>query len=259
MEKKYSRKDLLKEIIRYRFLDIIILSLLLFLFYIPTLFITLFIEGTFFNVPNIFNNLIIYFFDILSFMIMGLGFSGAFYFAKKLCFQEGASIRRDFFDGVFKNLKMSLILFFILGFIYGGIHYLSSAFFEMNVFSPTLEYIILGVLYAFFIIIFISICYTFTQGMIYEDKLSKLFINGIKFSIGNFFKSILVLLLLSPLAILEFFNNEIIIGICFIVLAFFLFGLFIICFTLISHDLFDKTINKKQYPQLIGKGLRKDD
>lgn len=254
-----TRKELLKDILRYRFLDIVVLSLLMGLVFVVRIVLILFVETTFLSEVNIFNSLIKYVLNIISFIIFFLGLGGAFYFTKKLAWSEGSNIRRDFFEGVFKNAKKSVLSGIILGFIYGGIHLLGDFFSVTSVFSYQVEYVFLGISYAFFILLACACFYVLTQSMIYEDKFIHLFINGIKFSLGNGLKTILCLLLLFPLILIEFFNNEIVFLIAFCLLVFFLFGLFIISFTLISHELFDKTINAKQYQEIIKKGLKKDE
>lgn len=254
-----TRKELLKDILKYRFLDVVVLSLLMGLFFLIRIVLIFFAESTFFSEINLFNGLVKYVLNIISFILFFLGLGGAFFFAKKLVWSEGSNLRRDFFEGVFKNAKKTVLSGFILGFIYGGIHLLGDFFSVSNVFSNQTEFVFLGISYAFFLLMSGAIFYVLTQCMIYEERFFHLWTNGLKFCLGNGLKTLLCLLLLFPFLLIEFFNNEIIFLISFCLLVFLLFGLFVICFTLISHELFDHTINARQYPDLIKKGLKKDE
>ena len=47
-------------------------------------------------------------------MIFGLGITGALYYCKRLAWQEGANVTSDLFYGIGKNIKHSLLTFFLL-------------------------------------------------------------------------------------------------------------------------------------------------
>ena len=112
-----TRFEVLGDRLKTRFFDFVWLSFLTFIFIIPL--IGWIITCNYVFVPQITNenfllmSLLIYLPYIPLGMVFGLGISGALYFSKRLAWGEGSNVMSDFFYGLRKNIKFSLISFFI--------------------------------------------------------------------------------------------------------------------------------------------------
>ena len=111
-----TRVELLKDIIRYRFFDLVYTSLYITIFFLPALFWILFVNFTpLAEFDNIYSPLLVYVVLALLIGISGHGFGGAFHFLKKLVFSEGANVHKDFFAGVKAHYKFTFIGFLFIG------------------------------------------------------------------------------------------------------------------------------------------------
>ena len=103
-----NRIELLKDRLKTRFFDFMLVSLLMSIFLIPYLvWIILINNSKAFIITSenyLFISLIAYAPYILTSMIFGLGVVGALYYSKRLAFNEGANASKDFFYGISKNI-----------------------------------------------------------------------------------------------------------------------------------------------------------
>ena len=250
-----TRKALLKNILRYRFLDIITCSLCISLFLIPNILFNIFVGNTFLNQDYLLNVILVYAIKIILIMIFGVGISGAFYFFKKLVFSEGASVRKDYFEGIRKNLKQFLIIYFWIGLLYGILHVNIAILAHSNI-DNNLSIIIIGIMYLIFGLFLIISIFMQTQSVIYVATTYQLFKNALKFTIGKILINIILLIaLLFPLLLIEFIGGSTIYYISIIILIFGYIGFSVLVYTLYSYSIFDQTINKSYYPELIRRGL----
>jgi len=257
-----NRFQLLKDIIRYRFFEIVLLSVYVFIFFLPSLIWLIFSSYIFIGNENhtIYEIIFIQGINIIFIMIYGLGVCGALYVAKKISFQEGESINHDFFYGIRKNYKMFLLIYFLIGLSYFLLEVGVSTIDNLTNIDEIGKGAIEGFLYAAFIIFIMIFFFMQTQTILFEASLFQLFRNGLKFTFGMFLKNLgIFALILWPFFIYEFVPN--INGISYFqygVVAFeaiFYFGFSFIVFSLYSNHVFDLTINKNQFPQNIRKGL----
>ena len=190
-------------------------------------------------------------------MIIGfIGFAGAFYVAKKLVWQEDATLAVDFFQGIKENWKHALIngfLFslFFFGLVMGGLY-----LFLLARTQPIWSGVGIGGLILVFITFGIVITINFTQDVYYENRYLATVKNSFCF-IGLLNWRVLVLFVLTTGVIVALgFFNMITLGAGLFLFAM-LNSVVIIIYTLLSHSAFDKYINKEHYPDMVGKGLYK--
>ena len=259
-----NRKELFFDLIKHRKMTLLTLSFFTFMFFIPLavdLFYFNFLENV--AVANgkeeqvfsyIFYSMVI----MLPCMVIGfIGLAGAFYAVKKLVWQEGVMISYDFFRGIKENWLHGLIngmLFGIIlfGFVVGG---------EYLLIRGDLPPVIRGIGFGGLILVMLTfgmiIPLNFTQGVYYSNSYSRTLKNSFGF-LGLLNWRILLTFLFSTGAVITLAClNMITLGV-----GLFLFALLnsvvITIYTLLSHSAFDKFINKDHYPDMVGKGLYKD-
>lgn len=258
-----NRIDLIKDTIKYRFFELMLLSVYTILFMVPSLIRLIFssylFDGS--DVHTIYEIALINFVNVLFITFWGLGFAGLFYCLKRISFQEGEDINKDFFIGIKKNYKMFLLVFFIIGIFYA---FLEVSVYMLGTFNLTTLAIgaLQGILYALFFILLIPLFFVLIQSVLYIGTFRNFLLNGIKFLVWKILSNIgIFLLILIPFFIFEFVPS--INGIEYFQYAILIFeGLFyfafsFLCFILYSNSLFDLTINKN-YPEMIRKGLAKE-
>ena len=263
-----NRFQLLKDRLKTRFFDFMLVSLLVGVFLIPFAVWIVVINNSSAFIVNEENyllvSLIAYAPYIPLMMILGLGVVGALYYSKRLAFGEGANATKDFFYGIGKNIKPALLGFFIIGLFlfllsYGKIIIIFNA--DLNDLSKG---ILIGLMYVGFIIIAMIVGFYLTQSVIYLGKTSQLLMNAIKFTFGMFGWNLLMfLIILLPFIVSEvvsylpanlFLIEYIFLFIC--VLFYFEFEIFV--FSIYSHSIFDLSIND-DYPEIYRKGLTPKD
>lgn len=255
-----TRPALFKDIIRYRFGDIVFTSLYTLLFFLPALMWLIFVNFSFLGTfDNIYNPLLVYSVLALLLALGGTGFGGAFYFFKKLVYSEGANVHRDFFSGVRENYKTFFLAFLIVGLLYGALHF-GEVIFHLDESIPrVVGTIFKGVMYVGLFFTILATLFAAAQSVLYVDKYSHALLNGFKFTFGTILKSFGIgLLLLLPFFLYEFVPSVYVEYIVIGVYGLFYFGLGVLSFTLFAHSVFDQTINKNQYPELVNKGLAKE-
>ena len=256
-----NRFQLLKDRLKRRFFDFILLSLLTFVFLIPLLVWIIFVNYVLIaqitNENYFLMSLLIYLPYIPLGMVFQLGIGGALYYCKRLAWGEGSNVGSDFFYGLRKNIRFSLLTSFIL-FVSYALLKIGSLLLTLSMDNGLLTTAIIGVMYVAFLLIFMIMSFTMTQSIIYEGSFSQLSRNAIKFTFGMFGWNLLIfLLILLPFLTYEFIPFPIAQYISIAVALLFYFGFSLFVFTIYSHAIFDLTIND-DYPEIYRKGLCKE-
>ena len=155
-----NRFALLKDRLKRRFLDFILLSLLVFIFLIPLLAWIIFsnyvLIGQINNENYLLMSFLIYGPYIPLGMVFGLGITGGLYYSKRLAWGEGSNVGSDFFYGMGKNIGFSLIGFFII-FIAYALLKIGSLILVHAINNPYINMSIIGIMYVAFLLIFMII------------------------------------------------------------------------------------------------------
>lgn len=254
-----TRFQQFKYIIRYRFFDFVTLSLLSSIFAIPFLLFYIYTNGIQWVDNDVFNELIISILTIPLIMIFGVGQAGSFYFAKVLAFQEGAVVKNEFFDGIKKNVGPFLRSYFFIGLFYALLKFSFSYLTNVELIADDVKIILSVILCIGFAFIVLISLFVQTQSILYKGSWIQFFFNGLRFAFGTFIKSFsLVILYLISFVLIDLLVSTGFEYLFILLLALGGLGLISVSFTLYSYTIFDKTINR-QYPEIIGKGLEKDE
>lgn len=256
----HNRFEQIKDVLHYHLFEVMAASIYTFLFTLPAIVWIIFsgllslFEGNYFlNVVAIYAILI----PLIG--IMGLGYAGGLYFFKRLLFNEGANINRDFIVGVRKNGKCLFKIFLLLGLIYFFLHTGASLIDNLNV-QVEIKMVLLGLSYTLFFLLLITLLFMATQTILYQASFIQLFCNGLRFCFGYLHKNILILILvILPFLTFEFSLLSEIKWISILISMGFYFGFGQAVFTSFSYHVFDLTINKKQFQEYIRKGLSKNE
>jgi len=254
-----TRWQLLGDTVRFRFWDLLLVSVLTLVFYLPVLGWLIFCSLSdlldFNNIPSM---LMTYGIAIVFLMIAGLGMGGLFYFSKKLAWGEGASLPADFFEGIKKNAPMFLAIYFVIGLLYLILRLDIASLVKLSGLSGWALGALEGMSYALFFLFLFALFFVQTQTIIYQGDFFHLFWNGIKFVFGGFLTNVPVFLAFFVFFLcFEFISYSPIVYIAMGIEGFFYFGFSAFFFTLYSDSLFDRSINPSQYPEIVRKGLRK--
>ena len=267
----HNRLQVFFDVIKVRWDILLYIGLTLFLFFIP-LIIALFTENIF--VSNLYElfvngnineetyrinlfqtNLIFTLIESIAILLIALPLSGIIRIYRLLCFYEGIIFFRDLFKGIKDNIKQVVVVFIIdvLLFIATklSINYLIAS--GNNDFINTIIFFLPAFLFGI-LILPISLLHIL-QVSIYNNK----YFENVKNSFVLYFKSGftsfgVTLLLFSPLFL--FFINAIYTPIILLSLYALLFTPLAVLFVFLHANwVFDKYINKSQYPEIFDKGI----
>ena len=192
-------------------------------------------------------------------MVIGfIGLAGAFYVAKKMVWQEGISLASDFFKGIKENWKHAVINGVIFGLVLFGLIVGGSYLYIYAQVAPVVKGIGLGALILLFLMFGMVIALNFTQGVYYENPYGVTLKNSFSFLGLLNWKVFLIYLLSTGVVVTLGLFNLLTLAIGLILFAV-LNSVVIVLYTLVSHSAFDKYINKEHYPDMVGKGLYKND
>lgn len=260
-----NRKEVFFDLLRHRKMNLFALSSFTFMFFIP-----LAIDLLYFNFLEnvaIANDKLDYLFSLIFYsmlimlpcMIIGfIGLSGAFQVVKKMVWQEGIVLASEFFQGVKENWKHAFINGVIFGATLFGLVVGSSYLMIFSREMPVLCGVGIGALVVIFLFFGMSIAIFYTQDVYYENSYLTTLKNSFRFlALLNW--KVLVIFLLSTGAVIALAALNLIT----LVIGLFLFAVLnsvvIVLYTLVAHDAFDKYINMDNYPDMVGKGLYKDE
>ena len=261
----HNRKEVFFDFLAHRKMNMFALSCLTFVFFIP-LAVDLFFFN-FLEAAAIASEKYEYLFSLIFYsmaimlpcMVIGfIGFAGAFYVAKKMAWQEGTMIAVDFFQGIKENWKHAIVNGIIFGILTFGLVVGSSALLIYMKEQPIWCGVGIGALILFYLIFGMVIALFFTQDVYYANSFGNTFKNSFRF-LGLLNWRVLLLFLLSTGGLVALCA----INMITLAIGLFLFAILnstvIILYTLISHSAFDKYINAEHYPDMVGKGLYKNE
>ncbi len=253
-----NRMEALKLALKENPWRFVLLSLLSALFALP-LFAYVFYFSFVFSFPegNVYALLFFYLGYVPCLCLFFLGQGGLFYSLKKLSFLEGVILPEDFFSGVKKNAKESLLTGLFLGINYFVIK-LFLAYLPSLSLGAIWNVVLSGVAYSLLFLLSIPLLFVMPQASLYSSSFFLLYLNGWRFFLGKFISNLgIYLLLLLPYILFESLPYLAVFILAALLLSLFYFAFSVFVFVLYSHAIFDKTINAKQFPELIRKGLGK--
>ncbi len=188
------------------------------------------------------------------FCLFAIGLGGAFYYMRKLVWREVASVKSDFFEGVKKSFRQS---------IFGGVLLWLAVCFAVFSVWMTLIYasgatmIVTFVIIALVTVLIISAgIFDLTQNAVYKNTFFNRLRNDFAFAVLCYPKNLLfVATSLIPFATFAFLPYTIAVIAIATIYFVYGFGVATLLLTLYSHSVFDKYVNRKDYPQLVNKGL----
>ena len=260
-----NRKEVFFDLLKYRKMSLFALSCYTFMFFIPLavdLFYFNYLESMAIVADKfeylfslIFYSMLI----MLPCMVIGfIGLAGAFYVAKKMVWQEGISLASDFFKGIKENWKHAVINGVIFGLVLFGLIVGGSYLYIYAQVAPVVKGIGLGALILLFLMFGMVIALNFTQGVYYENPYGVTLKNSFSFLGLLNWKVFLIYLLSTGVVVTLGLFNLLTLAIGLILFAV-LNSVVIVLYTLVSHSAFDKYINKEHYPEMVNKGLYKND
>ncbi len=258
-----TRKEVFFDLLAHRKMTLFSLSCFVFMFFIP-LAVDLFYFG-FLEAAAMANDKFEYLFSLVFYsmlimlpcMIIGfLGLAGGFYAVKKLVWQESTTFSIDFFFGIKENWKHAIVNGAIFGLTLFGLIVGGSYLLIYSPTSPVWCGIGVGALIVFFITLGIVNALTFTQDVYYSNGYGVTVKNAFCFLGLLNWKVLLTFLLTTGVVVGLGCINYLTLAIGLVLFAI-SNSVVIVLYTLMSHEMFDKYINKEYYPDMVGKGLYK--
>lgn len=185
--------------------------------------------------------------NIPCYVILSIGVAGVMVVIRQLVWGEGVFFMRDIAEGIKSNGKNYVIIAFTLGLFS----------FLLNTILPMRSnplYIVVTILFALFV--FPPTGFMISQITVYKNTFSKYLKDGIFLSARNLPITLLFLLLfLLPgvlgMNLLPFAAKYIILSVFFLLFA----PMLLTAWFLYSCSVFDKYINKEQFPEIYDKGI----
>ena len=254
-----NRKELFFDILKNQWRNLLILSLIFLLLFLPLVisrYYNLIIINDIINSGSddagalVFNFSIGYNFVVFIILIVvGIFYGGIARIYKKLAFNEGFFLGADFVKGIKENFKDFIFFFALYGFLNLIIETLCINFLLENNY---LYYFFKVINYATLLPIF-GIC--LSLGSIYTDSVFKKIKVACRIYIKYLFKILLMLaVFILPLALLLINSTSIQLFVP-LVYTILYFPLAYLVFILLLNSIFDEVINKKNFPNLVGKGM----
>lgn len=186
--------------------------------------------------------------DIPLYLILSIGFSGAFRVIKNLAWDIPVFFKEDFKEGIKKNYKQFMLVFFVFSFL----KLLCQIALSISNIPEFFSYLPYGFLIGIIVPITLTSLNIFN---LYNAKYFEAMRLSLRFFFGKAFKSILAILIVTlPLFIL-LIPNFIIKYILFIFAILFLIPCSLLGWFLYNCYLFDIYMNKKNYPEIYDKGI----
>lgn len=190
-------------------------------------------------------------------MVWGLGFAGAFRVIKKLVWGEGVLLSSDFFLGIKDNYKQFIVWFFIIG-VSLFIMVFNYNYSQSNAGIGTLQQVGIAISIAQFALVGLFTMFYLPQAVLYSLKFSQIAKNSFLFLIKTFPKSLCVFLLTVGIFAALLLMPYNIAKLLAIVILLIIGSIYIvIVWTLYTHSVFDKYINKEHHKEIYEKGLWK--
>jgi hypothetical protein len=258
----HTRGELFQDLLKHQFGLLVKVSLLLALFALPLfadyLVFSLLISGAYLKGSTAQQIFALFFYASLiswpCFIILNLGYTGAFEVAKRLSFSQGVIEVASFFQGLKDNWKKGLAIGTLSGFSFAlalvGIVYLL-LFLQSK---PVWLGIGIGLLSLGFLVIQLMVFFFHLQNCIYVNSAGAVLKNSFIFSFLRFPSNLGMFILFPGIILALFCINDITAYVGIGVFVFFSF-LGILGWTLYMESVFDRFINREFYPELVNKGL----
>lgn len=187
--------------------------------------------------------------NIVIIIIIGIYLSGMMRVFKKMSYNEGFFLGADFFKGVKENIKEYLIIYTIYGILCFMVESLSINY----LMADSMLYYLFKIINYGFLLPILLICSCLST--IYSDNIFKKIKISFLLYIKNFFKIIFALIIMiCPLLSLIMGSTIVQLFVpiiyCLIYLPLSLLG-----FLIMMNGVFDKYINKENFPDLVNKGM----
>jgi len=266
IETPSTRRKQFGYLLKTRWTDLVFSSIYLFIFMVPAIAWLLFGSMLVSSNDNLFNLMIIYLILIPLIIIYGIGTGGVMYSLKRMCYSEGSNIHKDLFYGIRKTYKDFIKVYLFIGIIYSLLHIGLSVIANANMDVTTMS-IIQGIIYLAFFFMMMLANFNQSQMVFYNSSFSQTSVNSMKFSFGKILPNIGInLIYLLPLLTFELIQMcgnidviSIVEWVCIGISGLFYFGFNKLLLLEYSISIFDETINKNQYLEIIKKGLKSEE
>lgn len=261
-----NRKQLLSVCFRKHYSVILYVSLFMTLFSLPFIFVLVMTIAQLASYSGVEGEELVmlqyqlrgwfYLWSIPSTCVMSIGASGCFYAIKNLCWNEYGKFIKDFGQGVKENAVKYLLLTLLFSLFVSGVCYLFD-FLTLN-FNLGFGRVILLVLQVFLILVALAmLLFQYCGAILYKANVYELIKNSFKLAFGTLPRTLLMLVVsFAPvLLILLVWQWSWAYIIAITVLALIGCGYTILMCTLHCHYVYDKYVNKTQFPQIYRKGL----
>ena len=264
-ELPHTRKQIFLDLLKNQKRQMVSLSMLLFVFLLPLVVDIILFNMFIIGVPTgqegyastIFS--LIFYMMIIAIpcsMIGFVGLSGLAHVCKNIAWQNAVLFGPEFFVGIKKNWKQSLVFGLIWGIslfllVVGSLFMVRT---QAGSDQPWVQCIGIGLCIVQFIVLSIICVYSLTYSCYYSNTIWQVFRNSFVFFVAKFFKNLGLFILTTGLVVGLMFVDFIAQIVIIIVIAF-LSSFMMIAWTLLSHEAFDQYINKDHYPEYYKKGL----
>jgi len=255
-----NRKELFFDILKNQWRNLLLLSLIVMVILLPLVILRYYNMVIITNMlnsnniedirNNVFNSYVAY--NVInSFLIVicGVLFGGVLRIYKKLSYNDGFFLGADFIKGVKENFKDFVVIFSVYAFINFLLEILCVNFLLDNnylyYFFKVINYFIICPI----VLIWVSL------SSIYSDKVIVKLKSSYKLYIRYLFKILLVFIILVLPLFFLFIGNSYIQLFLPIGYSILYFPYAYLIFVLFMNYIFDEQINKKNFPDLVGKGM----
>lgn len=250
------------DIFKHRFLELVKLSLLQAIFYMPLFVSLILFYISIRNVTDV-NYLMMYFllqgaslFIAMPFAFIGM--TGTYYCIRKMIYMEGEYASSSFFIGVVEEWKKGLVIGLLAGFssaltVIGFFFF----YFYLSQFNQVVTGFGIAILAIQLIVILMVCFYSIGQLVIYSNPLKYVLKNSFIFTLMRFPINLLIFIIHPGIIIALFSIMEITMYVG-LGLLFFFATIFHLMWMLNIVASFDKYINQESYPEYYRKGLNKE-
>ena len=195
--------------------------------------------------------------DFFLFLLLSLPFSGFARVYRLLVHYEMLDFKSDFFKGVKDNFLHTFFLFLLASVLFCLSSLLATYFMASGSkgFWQTVAFF--APIFIFLLVFFPSFALSYCQIPFYSSPFSLTLKNGFKLYASFLFQSLLFAALLIAPCFLLLLGNFYVLLISFGLFPLIYLPLSLLCLFLSSVSIFDKAINKNEYPELVDKGIHR--
>ena len=264
-KKPFDRKEAFINIFKSEFNILVKTSIATFVFALPTIAVILWCAAEMILLGEITSDNALELYSIQARMniwlipsvaFFSVGAAGSFYIVRRLVWGEDISFLNNFFHGIKNNALQSVISGVLVTALMGGIGYAVNLF-SLKTSLGSAHWMILIIQIAIYFFLIMLLLFQYCIISVYSDAMGKIIKNSIVFTLCSLPKSVAILTLMAlPMILLLIFGKVYWIYIIITVLMGIVgFGYAILIFTLHAHSVFDKYVNKTNFPHIYKKGL----